>query len=194
MPDLKSTLPWTSSPLIINAPMAGFAGGDLASAVTLAGGLGQVGCMFSVPDVRAQVELASSTLRSKPEFASSPTLPIGVGFLSLFTKPEDALPVVEEFKPAVVWLYAAATLDDYATWAEGVRRVSPSSQFWVQCGSVAAALHIARTARPDAICLQGVDAGGHGLEQGASIILACFTCLEHRCWTAALGNHQHVVE
>jgi nitronate monooxygenase len=85
-------------------------------------------------------------------------------------KLEDALPIVEEYKPAIVWLFAAKELDDYAAWATALRKVSPTSKIWVQVGSVAAALHVAKTAKPDALCLQGADAGGHGYEKGAGIV------------------------
>lgn len=47
---LKNQLPWIQSPLIINAPMSGVATSELATAVTRAGGLGQIGYM---DDIRA---------------------------------------------------------------------------------------------------------------------------------------------
>ncbi len=83
---------------------------------------------------------------------------------------EDALRVVQEYKPAVVWFFVAQQHADYAVWAKRVREASPKSQVWIQCGSVSAALQIARETHPDALCMQGADAGGHGFEKGASII------------------------
>lgn len=150
--------------------MAGFAGGRLAAAVTLAGGLGLIGGLFNMADVRKDLELASFLLSASGKSFPSSTLPVGVGFLPFVLKLEDVLPVVQEFKPAVVWLFAAKEIADYAVWAEGVRKASPESRVWVQVGSVSAALEIARTARPDALCLQGADAGGHGFEKGAGIV------------------------
>jgi nitronate monooxygenase len=170
MSTLKDALPWTLSPLIINAPMAGFAGGALASAVTLAGGLGLIGGLFNVDDVRKELRIASETIAASSMLSSSNTLPVGVGFLPFVLKLDDVLPVIEEHKPAVVWLFAAKELDDYATWAAALRHASPESQIWVQVGSVSAALQVARTAKPDTLCLQGADAGGHGFEKGAGII------------------------
>lgn len=170
MSTLKDQLPWTSLPIIVNAPMAGFAGGKLASAVTIAGGLGLIGGLFNMDDVRKELQVAMYTLSSSPAFSSSHRLPVGVGFLPFVLKLGDVIPVVEEFTPAVVWLFAAKSLDDYAEWAAALRKVSPSSQIWIQTGSVAAALQIAKTAQPDALCLQGADAGGHGFEKGAGII------------------------
>jgi len=167
---LKEQLPWTTTPLIINAPMAGFAGGKLASAVTLAGGLGMIGSAFSMDEVRKELVLATEVFKSNPVASSSNTLPIGLGFLPFVLNISDALPVIEEFKPAVVWLFVPKSLDDYTEWVPAIRKVSPESKIWIQLGSVAAALHVARIAQPDVLCLQGADAGGHGFEKGASII------------------------
>jgi len=166
MSAFKHDFPWTSSPLIINAPMAGFAGGALASTVTLAGGLGLIGSTVSMSDARKELLIAHEALKS----ISSSTLPIGIGFLPFLLKLDDVVPVVEEFKPAVIWLFAAKELDNYAEWAAALRNASPRSKIWVQVGSVAAALHVARGAKPDALCLQGADAGGHGYEKGAGIV------------------------
>ena len=35
---------------------------------------------------------------------------------------------------------------------------------------MAAARHVAGTTKPDVLCIQGADAGGHGFERGAGII------------------------
>ncbi|ORY17255.1 hypothetical protein BCR34DRAFT_470951, partial [Clohesyomyces aquaticus] len=170
-------LPWTTLPLIINAPMAGMAGGLLASRVSLSGGLGLIGSLFSMSDLRKELQIAldafTSNTLSHPSFSSEDTsklLPLGIGFLPFVIKLEKVLPVIQDFRPAVVWLFAATSLDDYKIWAQGIRDVSPETRIWVQCGSVASALHIAETAQPDVLCLQGADAGGHGFEKGAGII------------------------
>jgi nitronate monooxygenase len=188
MPTLKDALPWTLSPLIVNAPMAGFAGGALASAVTLAGGLGLIGGASNVDDVRRELRIASDTIAASAVPSPSTTLPIGVGFLPFILKLNDVLPVIAEYKPAVVWLFAAKELDDYATWAAALRHASPASQIWVQVGSVAAALQVARTAKPDALCLQGADAGGHGFDKGAGII----SLVPEACDTLAREGFSHI--
>lgn len=78
--------------------------------------------------------------------------------------------MITEFKPAVVWLFAAKQLDDYKIWVDALRAASPTTKVWIQVGNVEAALCVASTAQPDAICLQGADAGGHGFEMGAGVI------------------------
>ncbi|KAF2027870.1 inosine monophosphate dehydrogenase [Setomelanomma holmii] len=170
MSTLKNSLPWTSTPLIVNAPMAGFAGGALASAVTIEGGLGMIGGLFNLDDARKELLIAKEAFAPHPALSSSKTLPIGIGFLPFVLKLENVLSVIQEFRPAVVWLFAAKEFDDYTEWAVAVRKASPESMVWIQVGSVAGALQIARTANPDALCMQGADAGGHGFEKGAGII------------------------
>jgi nitronate monooxygenase len=140
MPTVKESFPWTKSQLTVNAPMTGFARGALASAVTFAGGLGLIGGLFNAADVRKEQRIASETISASSTFPSSSTLPVGAAFLPFIIESNDYLPIVEVFKRAVVWLFAAKELNHYAEWAAALRKVSPESQIWVQVGSVAAAL------------------------------------------------------
>ncbi|KAF1979339.1 inosine monophosphate dehydrogenase [Bimuria novae-zelandiae CBS 107.79] len=153
---LKTYLPWTTSPLVISAPMGGFAWSPLATAVSLAGGLGLIGSL--------------NDMSSNPAITSSLTLPLGVGILAFICKIEDVIPLIAEFKSAVVWLFAASELALYKDWVDALRRASLETKVWIQVGNVEAALHVASSAYPGALCLQGADAGGHGFEKGAGII------------------------
>ncbi|GAB7358694.1 hypothetical protein MBLNU230_g3923t1 [Neophaeotheca triangularis] len=165
-PSLQEKLPWTTSPLIINAPMAFWATSPLATTVTLAGGLGLLGSAFDMRALDHELRLANSTLSRTP----SGKLPLGVGLLPIFTTLPAALAVLEPHQPVVVWLFAAAELADYADWARRIRDMCPGTLVFVQIGSVAAALEVVRLCQPDAVCLQGSDAGGHGFEKGASVV------------------------
>lgn len=172
---LHSLLPWTAKPLIINAPMGGFAGGSLAAAVTSAGGLGFIGAVYDMADLDRELSKVASALSASPTFENSRTkeglLPVGVGFLPFAVKVEDALPVIAKWKPHSVWLFAAQEHADYATWAEQIRATTGGKTLlWIQTGSVSAGVEIARLAHPDVLVLQGSDAGGHGFEKGAGII------------------------
>ncbi|EUC40948.1 hypothetical protein COCMIDRAFT_107492 [Bipolaris oryzae ATCC 44560] len=167
MSTLTSHLPWTVSPLLINAPMSGFAGGHLAAAVSLAGGLGLIGGVRDMREVRRELDIAAELLG---QTRGEGTMKVGVGFLPFAMELAEVLDVVREYKPAVVWLFAAKTLGAYKEWVDAVRSVSPEIRVWVQLGSVAAAMEVAREATPDVLCLQGADAGGHGFEKGASIV------------------------
>ncbi|KAL5404699.1 hypothetical protein PMIN03_008967 [Paraphaeosphaeria minitans] len=165
---LSSYLPWTTSPLLISDPMGGFAWAPLATAVSLAGGLGLLGSLADMSQLSSQLTEARSTFAasSNPKIkkcANATPRPFAC-------KIEDVAPVIREFQPAVLWLFAAPQLDDYGAWVAALREASPASSVWIQVGTVEAALHVARTARPDAMCLQGADAGGHGFERGAGIV------------------------
>ncbi|KAF2429279.1 inosine monophosphate dehydrogenase [Tothia fuscella] len=163
---LQEHYPWTTPPLIINAPMAGFATAPLAVAVTQASGLGFIGSANDMSSLSRELDAASQKL----ERTSRRTLPLGVGFLVFTAKIHDAIEVVGKHKPAVVWLFAAKELDEYVEWTSKMRQALPQVKIWIQTGSVTAAVTIAKTCSPDVICLQGSDAGGHGYEKGCSII------------------------
>ncbi|CAM6108359.1 unnamed protein product [Calypogeia fissa] len=167
---LQSSYPWTTTPFIVSAPMGGFANSALAIAVTQAKGLGFLGSISDMVTLSSELEETSKTLLSTQVPERNTTLPIGVGFLTFAFPLEDAIAVVEKFRPAAVWLFAAHELEDYATWAQRMRDVSPVSQIWIQIGSVAGALKVAKLAKPDVIVMQGLDAGGHGWEKGAGVI------------------------
>lgn len=163
--------------------MGGFAGGALAAAVTAAGGLGQIGAVVDMEELERELALAEDRLsktnsRDNDSTSSSATLPIGVGLLPFILKLDTVLPVLRRFQPAVIWLFAATALGDYASWTRELHAALPHSSVWIQVGSASAALAVAQgggdgsdaTAQPDALVLQGADAGGHGFEHGASIV------------------------
>lgn len=145
--------------------MGGIAGADLAIAVTKAGGVGQIGGVPDYEDLSRELEKAESALDRHDGL-----LPNGVGILSFAMNRDDVLPVLERFQPAILWIFAAHRSSDYADWTRAIRNDLPRSQVWIQVGSVEGALTIAEQASPDVLCLQGVDAGGHGLERGAGVV------------------------
>lgn len=145
--------------------MGGYAGADLAIAVTQAGGLGYVGAGLDLTDLANHLTKAEQALDRYHGL-----LPIGIGVLPFVSQAEDVMPILAKYRPTVVWLFASKELEDYARWAEKIRRAAPHAQVWVQVGSVAAALTVAEQCQPDAMCVQGIDAGGHGFEKGAGII------------------------
>ncbi|KAJ9659127.1 hypothetical protein H2198_003269 [Neophaeococcomyces mojaviensis] len=112
-------------------------------------------------------------------------LPLGVGFLVSFTKLDHVMQVLRSrterkaLPPAVMWFFAAEepSVDTYTTWARNIRHHYAETkqyipQIWIQVGgSAVAALELAQSdAKPDALVVQGSDAGGHGMERGASIV------------------------
>jgi nitronate monooxygenase len=145
--------------------MGGQAGADMAIAVTIAGGLGFIGAGLDLGAVANNLSKVEQTLERH-----NGLLPIGLGLLPFVSKLDDVLPVLERYKPSIIWLFAAKELEDYATWAKAIRKAVPQLQVWVQVGSVSAALTVAQQCKPEAMCVQGIDAGGHGFEKGAGII------------------------
>lgn len=146
--------------------MAGLATAPLAIAVTQAGGLGQIGSAYDMTSLDSHITNAANTLNR----TSEGLLPIGIGFLPFAVDVDEALTVIEKHRPAVVWLFAAKQVDDYATWAKKVREASPRSMIWIQVGSVKDAVKVSKEAKPDVIVAQGSDAGGHGLAKSAGLI------------------------
>jgi nitronate monooxygenase len=131
---------------------------------------------FSMQTLVDQLSEARKTLSSVPTIpAPDPpksTLPLGIGLLPFVSDLDDAMTVVAEYRPAIVWLFAVHEFADFGVWATKVRAASPQSKIWVQVGTVSAAVEIARLCSPalDGLVLQGSDAGGHGFEHGASIV------------------------
>ncbi|KAI0198076.1 inosine monophosphate dehydrogenase [Astrocystis sublimbata] len=167
---------WTRGPVVINAPMAGFAGSALATAVTQAGGIGTIGMADDVTRIATELEAVAGLLGSTPSsrpslfYQATGILPVGVGLLLFLTTPATVLPVLQSNPPAFVWLFAAPTLADYAPWVTALRAALPQTRIWIQVGSASAAVEVARTAAPDVLVVQGSDAGGHGFARGASVI------------------------
>ncbi|KAB8271902.1 hypothetical protein BDV30DRAFT_249807 [Aspergillus minisclerotigenes] len=169
---LKRALPWVQTPILINAPMSGAATSDLAVAVSRAGGLGQIGFLDSKRSLAGQLERAKHELHdimNAQKDIPEPVLPVGVGMIVFGSPVAHWLSLFSKYKPAVVWL-SFATTDEFKVWTEGIRKASPYTQVWIQVGSVSAAVEAAQACRPDALVLQGSDAGGHGHALGASVI------------------------
>lgn len=131
---------------IFNAGMAFIAGPELASQVTLAGGLGYLGAgMLPVPLV-------------EQEFASAKALsnggPIGIDFLSPFFSDEHLAFVLSERPDVAAFFYGLPEATQLAAMSEQGTRI------WAIVNTLAEAQE-ARDARVHAIVLQGSQAGGH---------------------------------
>ncbi|KAK3111674.1 hypothetical protein LTR53_012842 [Teratosphaeriaceae sp. CCFEE 6253] len=172
--DLRQHYPWIKSPLVACGPMRLIALSKLATEVSKAGGLGFIGVGSDASIMEAELEKAkqqaaeSATLRDHTD-----VLPVGVGFLLWAGDKllDQALPLLEKYKPAAVWLFAATEPDQLVRWTESTRRVTASkTKIWVQVGTVADAVDVTKSCQPDVLVVQGTDAGGHGLEKCAGLI------------------------
>src|ERR1700734_1415567 len=95
--------PWTTSPLIVGAPMKVIAGPALAVAISNAGGLGFMGPGASPSDLEPSLESAASLVSSSPTlsrfWSERQMLPIGVGFQTWAGDLNVASQVLEKFRP-----------------------------------------------------------------------------------------------
>ncbi|RAK89391.1 oxidoreductase 2-nitropropane dioxygenase family [Aspergillus costaricaensis CBS 115574] len=167
-PNLSRLYPWTTSPLIVSAPMRVMSGPALAVAVSRAGGLGFVN--NAIQNVAADLEQASSLISSSAlKTIPSPHLPIGVGFLLWADDLDTAVETIQKYKPCAVWLYAPPNGQaDLDTWSRGIRAASPGTQIWIQIGTLSEARSILKSAeKPDVVVVQGAEAGGHGRAKDA---------------------------
>lgn len=167
---LRTDYPWVSPPLVANAAMAGFAGSQLATAVTIAGGLGFLGSEGDIESLSLEFDNAKSLLKSSHISTMEATLPIGVGFLVFLTKLEDAANVIAKYRPAAILLACPPEPQAFAAWSQRMRTASPQSRIWIQIPSVTAAVEVARLCAPDVLVLQAADAGGHGGSPGAGLV------------------------
>jgi len=100
-------------------------------------------------------------------------LPIGIGFITWGAPLTSILSVISvlPLPPAALWLFAPNDIADLAHWTYELRNATHNlSKIWIQIGSVAEALTVAGSCAPDVLVVQGIDAGGHGLQNGASLV------------------------
>jgi nitronate monooxygenase len=98
-------------------------------------------------------------------------VPVGVGFLNWGSDISVTLPLLKKYQPAAVWLFAPREVSNLVTWTNKTREETQGvTKVWIQVCSVVEAVSVVRACKPDVLVVQGVDAGGHGLNRGASII------------------------
>lgn len=169
---LSAAYPWTRSPLIANGPMRLIALAPLAFGVSQAGGLGFLAAGTDVTDLKRDLQAVADLVAQTPfPGSSSDSLPIGVGFINWGVKLETVLEAMRDHIPAAVWFFAPRKNEDLVEWTRRIREVSKRKiKIWIQIGTVTDAIEAAHSCHPDVLVVQGADAGGHGLAQGAGIV------------------------
>ena len=146
----------------------------LATEISNAGGLGFIGAGNDASTLAAELEKVRELQANAPNLRGvNDVLPVGVGFLLWAGEKllQEALPVIEKYRPAAVWLFAPNTASELVRWTQEARRVTQGrTKIWVQVGSVRDAVEVTRTCQPNVLVVQGQDAGGHGLERCAGLI------------------------
>jgi len=149
------------------------ANASLATAISIAGGLGFIGAGSEISTLSSELAQARDILTKANLSTSTGVLPIGVGFLIWGAPLADTLAVLSkpENIPAAVWLFAPRDPNQLKEWTDGVRKATGNkTKIWIQVTSVREALEAVELASPDVLVVQGTDAGGHGAAQGAGII------------------------
>ena len=174
MNELQREYPWTKVPLVAGGPMRLIALAPLATEISKAGGLGFVGAgndASNLESILEEVKAIQSTDQTLQQVRH--VLPVGVGFLLWAGERllQDALPSIEKYRPAAVWLFAPNKTEELVRWTTEVRRVTQGvTKIWIQVGSVKDALEATETCLPEVLVVQATDAGGHGLERCAGLI------------------------
>ena len=170
---LKNDYPWlTPDPFLVAcAPMLRIADANLATAVSAAGGFGFLAGGFDTSNLKDQLQQASLLASEKGIYGKNTILPIGVGFLNWGADLDRAIEALKAYPPAAVWLFAPREISDLRDWALRVRQeLEGKTKIWIQVGTVAEAVQVAKTVLPDVLVVQGADAGGHGLQYSAGLI------------------------
>ncbi|KAL9115531.1 MAG: hypothetical protein Q9227_000852 [Pyrenula ochraceoflavens] len=175
MSALQRDYPWTSYPLVAAAPMRLITLAPLAVEASKAGGLGFIGTGEDLSTLDRTLDHAASLVREDQTlshvYGETGVLPVGFGVLNWGANLDLAVAAVEKWTPAAVWLFAPYEMHHLTGWTSKLRLCGKrKTKIWIQVGTVTDALSVAKTCDPDVIVVQGHDAGGHGLERGASIV------------------------
>ena len=163
--------PWVKAPLIVCAPMMKITLARAAVATSRAGGFGFLAAGFDLSTLDGNLEAAAKLLQDEHIPSRDGVLPLGVGFQNWGSDIKLGLAALEKYPPAAAWFFAPKQLADLITWSKEVRKVTRNrTKIWIQVGTVAEAIEVAQTSKPDVIVLQGSDAGGHGLKHSAGLI------------------------
>ena len=159
---------------------------ELAMLVTAADGLGFIANNNDSQTTRKRLQTTKALLAEQKE-SSEPqdyglydTIPVGLGFQTYQESLDEAIELVRDFRILAVWLFAAGDgNEEYKKWADALREASANrrggegikTQIWVQVGTVADALEVARLCGNETVLVaQGSDAGGHGLAKNAGLM------------------------
>lgn len=141
---------------VVGAPMAGVSGGDLAAAVSAAGGLGMIGVSSSA---------SPSWLSQQIELAAAPGRAFGIGFIgwSVADQPE-LFELAVRARPALVSISFGEATDHIPALHDAGIAVA------VQAGNVDEAL-AADAIGVDVVVARGGEGGGHGRNEVATLVL-----------------------
>lgn len=170
---LHDDYPWTApdAPLVVSAPMMKITLGKAAVAVSANGGFGFVAGGFDLSNLGKDLNETAELAKSQGLTLHNGVLPIGVGFQNWGSDLKLALEAIAAHPVAAVWFFAPNQLCELLDWTREIRAATNGkTKVWIQIGTVAEAIEVAKTSKPDVIVVQGADSGGHGLAQRASLL------------------------
>jgi len=179
---------------VINAPMAGVAGGELADAVRAAGGLGlvAVGHGASAELIRSQVGFAAAGSGTRADSPTTDAVPApqsvvpgtwGVGLMAWSLELDgSALEQVLEFAPPVIALAAGDPT------AHARRARSAGARVAVQVGTPAEVRAAEENPDIDLVVVRGAEGGGHGLDAVSTLPLLQYAVANCSTPVAAAGG------
>ena len=165
--------PWTTpnAPLVVAAPMMKITMAKLAVATSVAGGIGFLAAGFDLTSLGADLNEAADIVKHAGLPLHNDLLPIGVGFQNWGSSLDLAVKAIRRHPVSAVWFFAPKQLSDLVPWTKEIRSASRNkAKVWIQVGTVAEAIEVAKTCQPDVFVIQGSDSGGHGLSQRASLL------------------------
>lgn len=171
--DLRRDYPWLShgAPIVVAAPMMRITMAKCSVAVSKAGGIGFLAAGFDLSDLSKNLAEVAELVKNAAIPSRDDVLPIGVGFQNWGANIHTAIDALSEHPVAAVWFFGPKQLNDLIPWTRQIRDLSGGrTKIWVQVGTVAEALEVAKTCEPDVLVIQGADSGGHGLAQRAGIV------------------------
>ncbi|KAJ7088219.1 2-nitropropane dioxygenase [Mycena crocata] len=149
---------------IVSAPMAFAATAGLASAVTVAGGLGGLGAGF---DSTSVLQEKIRTVRSSLAIAPGTAVPIVIGFIGWIldmteVSDDPRLSAILDEIPLAIWFAFGIDLKKYVDQVRAHdERSGRHTLIFVMINSVEEARRFVQNG-VDAVVVQGIEAGGHG--------------------------------
>jgi nitronate monooxygenase len=171
---LHDDYPWLNQKHcpIIAAPMMNITMANFSICVSSSGGIGFLAAGFDLSNLSKNLTEAADLCRTNNiPLHHEKLLPIGVGFQNWGADLDTAIEAMSRTPVAAAWFFGAKQLSDLVPWSKAIRQASNGlTKIWIQVGTVAEALEVARTSKPDVIVVQGSDSGGHGLSHRASLM------------------------
>lgn len=139
--------------------------------------IGFLPCVFDIAPNSEHLSTLTTNLKESRSILGlnpSDTLNLGISFLtghgSITNFSETIIPIIAEYRPAAVWLFAPnEDVKPHGAIIQALKKLDHSPRVFVQVGNVAAARAAVRDGADVLVC-QGIDAGGHQFRRGMGVV------------------------